>query len=96
MSARNLQGLAPTDVTINTRGIYFGPKTSGWTVLIWFVILAALAWVILYAIKPNIIRQTNALGVPTEAVDQGKLLIASIIVSIILLAILYLINVFKR
>ena len=94
-SRQSLRGLAPNN-DYDDQDLTTPRRQTGWNLLLWFVILTALAWVVLYVIRPNFVRRTNALGVVLDEIDQTKLIISSIIFAVIVLAILYLLNVIKR
>lgn len=69
-------------------------KPSFGQLFLWWIILSALAWVILFALKPTVVRKTTELGLPTEEIDQWKLLGFAVLIGFALLAIVLLLKIF--
>ena len=61
----------------------------GWlgALFLWFVILMVFFWLIFYSLKPSFVLQNDS-----NQVDTGKVLLASILSAIILIAIIWLIK----
>ncbi len=60
--------------------------------LLWFFIIAVIAWFLLYTIKPDAVQKRNAAGIVTGEVDWGRLLIASIIIALVVILFIWLIR----
>lgn len=61
----------------------------GWlaSLILWFIIFVVLFWLIFYSLKPSFVLQTDS-----NQVDPAKVLIAAVIASLILVAVLWLIK----
>ena len=69
-------------------------KKANWlTFLLWFIFIAVIAFLILYAWKPEILQQTDSRNNPTGEVDGVKVLVASLIVSSVVTFIIFIIYV---
>lgn len=53
------------------------------SVFVWFVIIALIAWLILYLLKPTIVQKTNAQGEYTGVADAGKSFLGGLIIGAI-------------
>ena len=99
MSTASLRGLAPPPEPYYTlespNDFVVTPRRSGWNLLLWLLILTAIFWVIWYLIRPTFIRQTSALGVPTDQIDQWKLFFVALASAIVVLALLYLLKIVR-
>lgn len=62
----------------------YGYSSIGWAVL-WFIIIAVIVWLIVYSLRPN-----WALNDDGE-LDTGKILLASIVIALIIVIVLYII-----
>jgi hypothetical protein len=60
--------------------------------LLWFIIIAVIAWFILWAWRPVAVQRIGPNGQPTGEVDAGKVLIGSIIIALIIVIIIWLIR----
>ena len=58
--------------------------------LLWFLIIAAVVFFILYLLKPDMVQRRDAVGIPTGEVDSSKALIGAIIVAIIIVFVIYI------
>lgn len=58
--------------------------------LVWFFIIAIIVWFILYATKPTWVQTTNERGEHTGQVDNGKVLVAAIVIALIILLIFWI------
>ena len=67
-------------------------SSEGWTwlgtLVLWFIIFTVLFWLIYYSLKPNFVLQKQ-----TTQIDTGKVLLAAIVSSIILVIIVWLIKI---
>ena len=65
--------------------------------LLWLVIIAIIAYILLILTRPAFIRKATATfdGVTTTEVDQTKAIITSIIIAVIIVLILYLLKVIR-
>jgi hypothetical protein len=70
-----------------------GYVASGWgQFLLWFIIIAVIAWFILYSFKPVWVQKTNAQGQPTGEADPCKTLFAAIIIALIVIILIWLLR----
>lgn len=62
----------------------------GWLggLILWFIIFTILFWLIYYSLKPDFVMQDNS-----PQVDTSKVLLAAVITSLILVAVIWLIKV---
>lgn len=64
----------------------------GWawfgTMIMWFIVLVVLFWIIYYSLKPNFVLKNG-----TNEIDTGKVLLAAVITSIIVVIIIWLIKI---
>jgi hypothetical protein len=58
--------------------------------LLWFFVLAVIIWFILWTVKPKLVQKLTPNGDPTNTVDPGKVLIASIVIALIIMVIFWL------
>lgn len=63
--------------------------------VLWFLILSAIAYVILFLTKPTFVRRVTAAGVVSDEVDQARLIITSLVIGLVLAAVLYLLQVIR-
>jgi heme/copper-type cytochrome/quinol oxidase subunit 2 len=91
-----LQSLAPsncptkcdTPCASSTSEGYHG---SHWgQLLLWWLIIAVIVWIILYAVNPTWVQITDSEGDATGERDFGKLLVLSVIISVIIVLLLFL------
>ena len=59
------------------------------TLFIWFLILAVIFWIILYAWKPESLQKKNERDIPTGEVNAGAVLLVSIIIAILISLIIF-------
>lgn len=67
-----------------------GRKVSWLILLIWFVIITIIAFLILYAWKPELVQQTDSRNNPTGEASGAKVLVASLIVGAVLVFLLFI------
>lgn len=68
-----------------------GTKKLGFiTLLLWFIILALIFWIILYAWKPTLVQQTDQRGNPTGEPDGLKVLVFSLIIALIIVILIFI------
>jgi hypothetical protein len=86
-SAQPLSALAATPVDNNGYNM-----KKGWgTYVLWFIIIAVIAWFILYSLRPTWVQQeTN--GSPNGQVDAGKVLLWAIVIALIVVLLVWLIR----
>ena len=82
-------------VTYNANKNGIVGNTNFINLILWFIIIGAITYIILYTLKPEIVQTRDATGRPTGQADVSKVLIASIIVALIVVAIIYFINAAK-
>lgn len=89
---RPLSTLAPTagDVTvINTEPRRTGNLTN---LILWYIFIFIVAYALLYAFKPSWVQRTDAItGRANGERDQGKLIIWSLVISLVITILIYLI-----
>lgn len=69
----------------------WGGWGNGWAGLfVWFVIIAVIIWFILYSTKPEFVRKKAPDGTVTDEVDNGKALIWSIVIAIVIVVLIKL------
>ena len=83
-----IASLAPHPSTVSGAPLMKGSATN---LLIWFVIIAIVAWFIMYFTKwPTFIQKVNAQGQPTGVADAGRALLAAVILALIIVLIIWL------
>lgn len=82
---------SPDVATYNAPSKMFGGG-SFVSYIIWFVIIAIVIWLILWATKPAFVQKLDVLGKPNGEIDQAKAIIAAIVISLIIVAIIWLIR----
>lgn len=60
--------------------------------ILWFLVIAVIVWFILWAWKPKAVQRLTPSGEPTGEVDPGRVLVASIIIALIIVVIIWLIK----
>lgn len=85
-----LNSLAPTDTDVSV--VTTAPKNNVMSnnfinLLLWFIIITAIVYLILYFLKPSFLLKPDS-----TVVDVSKTLITSIIIALIFIFILYLIR----
>lgn len=58
--------------------------------LLWFVIIALIAWILLWVWKPTALQNTGPNGAPTGEANGWKTLLAAIIIALIIVLIIWL------
>lgn len=59
--------------------------------ILWFVIIAIVAWFLMYFLKwPTFVQKVDAQGQPTGVADAGKSLLAAVILALIIVLIIWL------
>lgn len=92
MSSTSLAGtpitnLEPRKTVVVTRDPVGYSLTGGLgAAIFWFIIIAVITYLILYSTNPNFVR--NSSGEP----DPGKILLASVIIALIIVVIIWLIK----
>lgn len=67
--------------------------SEGWASLVlWFIIVAVIAWFVLYSLRPTWVQQRGADGLPTGQVDAGRVLLAAIVIALIIVLIVWLLR----
>jgi len=93
LEAAPLSTLAPTPVVVVEQKPVVYNMTSGWGALIlWFIIIAVITWFILYSLRPTWVQRKDSNGQPTGAIDAGRVLLASIVIALIIVIIVWLIR----
>lgn len=59
--------------------------------ILWFVIIAVIAGIILALWKPTIVQKDNVNGNPTGELDTSKVVVGALIISLIIVIIIYLV-----
>jgi hypothetical protein len=67
-----------------------GPKWVN--LLVWFLVSAILAYVILYSWNPEMLQTKDVVGKPTGTSDMTKTVIASVVVGLIVALIVYFVQ----
>lgn len=85
MSQRYVGDLLPSD------GLPLAPVATNnfMNLLLWFLIITAGAYFVLLILKPAFVLKRNALGLPTDDVDQSRLIFSSVIVAVIVVLLVY-------
>ena len=94
ISAQPLSSLAATPVVIIEEKQVSYTMTNGWGALIlWFIIIAVIAWFILYSLRPTFVQTKDPVtGQPTGEIDAGRVLLASIVIALVIIIIIWLIR----
>ena len=89
-----IQTLAPEriDVVVTPTNGVISHGINWGALLLWFFIIGAIAYFILWLVKPSWLQATGPLGAPTGVADVWKTLLAAIVIAIIIIAIIYLIR----
>lgn len=67
--------------------------TSGWGALVlWFIIIAVITWFILYSLRPTWVQQRGEGGLPNGQVDAGRVLLASVVIALVIVLIIWLLR----
>ena len=93
LQAQPLSALAATPVVIIEEKPVVYNMTSGWGALVlWFIIIAVIAWFILYSLRPTWVQTKDAQGLATGNIDAGRVLLASVVIALIVVIIVFLIR----
>jgi cellobiose-specific phosphotransferase system component IIC len=91
----NFDNLAPVPPPVSERS--YGPglghnyKLHGNShLLLWFIIIAVIAWILLWIWKPAALQNTSPTGVPTGEANGWKTLLAAIIIALIIVLLIWL------
>jgi len=60
-----------------------GHQKDWWFFLFWFLIIGIIVWFLLFALKPDFVQEEDEHENPTGEVDQGKVLLWAVIISLI-------------
>lgn len=60
--------------------------------LLWFIILAIIAFIILWLVNPTGLQKRGLDGFPTGQQDPGRILVAAIVIALIIVLILWLLK----
>jgi hypothetical protein len=67
----------------------------GWcNLLLWFVVIAIIAFIIIWAVKPSWALNKDANGECTEELNGGKVLIAALLIALVIVLIIYFLRCF--
>ena len=70
-----------------------GHGTYNWAwVIIVFIVLVIIIWLILWAVKPNWVQQTDPSGNCTGEIDNGKAFLWAVAIAIVIVVIIWLIR----
>jgi heme/copper-type cytochrome/quinol oxidase subunit 2 len=89
----NFDNLAPVPPPVSDRDYVPGRnyKLHGNShLLLWFIIIAVIAWILLWIWKPAALQNTGANGVPTGEPNGWKTLLAAIIIALIIVLLIWL------
>jgi len=62
-----------------------------WAIIV-FIVLVIIIWLILWAVKPTWVQQTDPAGNPTGEVDNGKAFLWAVVIAIIISLIVWLVR----
>ncbi len=65
----------------------YGMTSGVGALIIWFILIFIVTWLLLYGIKPDIVKNKD-----TGEVDMGKLLLATFVITLIIIIIIWLIK----
>lgn len=60
--------------------------------LLWFIVLAIIAFIILWLVNPTGLQKRDLVGLPNGQQDPGRILVAAIVISLIIVLILWLLK----
>ncbi len=60
-----------------------GHQKDWWFFLFWFLVIGIIVWFLLFALKPDFVQEEDENENPTGEVDQGKVLLWAVIISLI-------------
>lgn len=87
-AAPQLQELAPGKMDMGKNMMGYALCDGLGAAIFWFIIIAVVAYLILFSTNPNFVRKGDGSG----AADPGKVLLASIVIALIIVVILWLIK----
>ena len=61
------------------------------TILIWFIVVAIITWLLLFAFNPDFIQERDANGQPTGEIDHSQLLLWTAVISLVVTFIIWII-----
>lgn len=62
-----------------------------WAIIV-FIILVIIIWLILWAVKPTWVQQTDPAGNCTGEIDNGKALLWAVVIAIVICVIIWLVR----
>ena len=91
---RPLSSLAPgtpmTEKVVVTETVSVSSSSGGWGgLIITFIVVALLAWFLLYSLNPTAVQTTNAAGNATGTVDPIKVFVAALFIALIVVLLLW-------
>lgn len=89
----NFDNLAPVPPPLAERGYpgeYHYKLQGNSHLLLWFIIIAVIAWILLWIWKPTALQNVGPNGVPTGEPNGWKVLIAAIIIALIIVLLIWL------
>lgn len=69
-----------------------GVGNNWWFYLFWFLVIGIIVWFLLFALKPDFVQKDDYDDNPTGDVDQGKVLLWAVIISLV---VIFLVWVFQ-
>lgn len=89
-----IASLAPNPVVAEAVVVPVGYNVaSGWGALVlWFIIVAVIVWFILYSLRPTWVQQRGEGGLPNGQVDAGRVLLASVVIALVVVLIIWLLR----
>jgi len=70
-----------------------GYNVGGWgNFFLWFIIIAVVAFIIMWLLNPVGLQQRDAAGLPNGHQDAGRIVFAAIIVALVIVLILWLLR----
>jgi hypothetical protein len=87
----DLKSLSPKSGSKKAQAV--DKKGSDWvSILVWFLVVAILAYVLLYTFNPEILQKKDASGKPTGVSDPMWTIAASVAIGLVVAVILYFVK----
>lgn len=81
---------ASHEAEVGSEGIHKKRTRSLLTLVLWFIIIAVIAWIVLWSWSPKIVQKTDSQGKATGEPDGSKVLVGAVIVGLLAVIIIYL------
>lgn len=83
MSQKPLSSLAKECMDQSHAQEHHHDHTGYWFYLFWFLVIGIIVWFLLFSLKPDFVQETDHHDNATGELDQGKVLLWAVIISLI-------------